>query len=1454
MSAALSASVLLEVLTRAEEWHGQPQRRGGSKITFPGVLAACRETLVQHGLDPSRDIGYLRFFLRLNLDPEPDWWVKFDAAIRARGKGAAAVSLNESKVCRGATGEQSHETRSCPKAQSERRPQPESRFQQPEREQPIAQVTLPQPTPRPTPIVAKPIPKPNIQPLPPKYEPPTLFCPHMAVATRYWEARASARAVVTWRRHVASMRYQRVSDRVRLGCLVRRFTLRRTLTRLRAHTLVCRNARRVAATVEINTMAKVLAGWARATSRQSAIFTAKVKICQARRARTALACALSAWRRASVRVSRARAFRAAWLSTNALSMWRRALRARYVADIRKTTADSMAQRHALSRAIRVLRMRVLERKISHLLRRKAQTHWAWSRARTAVGTWRRAARSSALKNALIATTQSRTRRRLAFSVFRAWRSARAVRVASRKIKFSSASARTRQAIRAWRVAASARVLRRGLRCRATSYAQALAKHSAIAKWKQMWLRGRLVRARNAWLRRANARRVLTAWARTAMVSKRGSDVALARATRAQARAFVTWRWCLSARRAQAAVAISRWRQRRAARACFAWRLITQRMRTLKSVLISREFAGTVARVRDAMRRLQSHMIRRRRVESTAIDMAREACRRSRVRGAWKAWVAAISASRARHAAGAKVRAISTISVASHAMSTWRRALALRRRTRTACRQLASWTRHRTQRVAIQRLRRNAIGRHDQDRIACRAAHARRLRLAAAALETWRAHLFRRLKSRHQTAAVAAVRARAVLEHAWYAWGCARNARAKRMEATRRRARHVIGLWRAIAAKRLAKRRQISRVGDTISAVIRGRVKARVVVAWVRAARRTRVIRRHIHRAAGLVALRVWRGATARARHTCRCEAAVASLSRARRLRHALLALRAAGRDGVTRRQIAMSARREWRQLSLQRAINKWLFARDWARWRRRAMALAADRRTRSLKARVWAEWRCARDASARGRALARTLHRCAARRWLRSLAAKAILVVSRGRAAEAASRRARTADAFKRWRTGAMAQASAQAWRRGAGRRALLRHVWTRWKWSFSRSNRRRWFQGRRHALTVLSAWRKARARSASIRHARAAVIRVHAQSTMSQTLTAWRTAAKDRRLRRALVVATSASQSARMAGVFRAWHRARIFAVSRRVAVSVRPNRLIRSSFDLWTRAAAPVRRAALANTLRVTRQALKAWQWRLAKRRAFVASAELVQARLAAHQVPLNALKRAAASALKPRRKILLDAMRTWRDCAKAARVEQAHAGLAVVVWARSASRRGLRQWYSVVERRKRLEQAYSACLGVRASKLAGKALAVWALRLVARQGRRNVMRSADALCARHIASYFWTLWREGLQSKRRYRPLAAATRGVRALALGRRVLSAWRERAGRVRVNRRALARTMRRLRCLYIRDVFMAWAAVAASGAAQRDEERLFRYFSAWRLAAKRTRAQRRRWTDLAAMLQ
>ena len=51
---------------------------------------AYESVLTEHGISPEEDTQYYRFLLKLSLDPDPDWWVKYE---REKARVAAAVSL-----------------------------------------------------------------------------------------------------------------------------------------------------------------------------------------------------------------------------------------------------------------------------------------------------------------------------------------------------------------------------------------------------------------------------------------------------------------------------------------------------------------------------------------------------------------------------------------------------------------------------------------------------------------------------------------------------------------------------------------------------------------------------------------------------------------------------------------------------------------------------------------------------------------------------------------------------------------------------------------------------------------------------------------------------------------------------------------------------------------------------------------------------------------------------------------------------------------------------------------------------------------------------------------------------------------------------------------------------------------------------------------------------------------
>lgn len=52
------------------------------------LLRAYEAVLPRHGVRPQDDIYYYRFLLKLSLDPDPDWWAKFDREREASVPGA----------------------------------------------------------------------------------------------------------------------------------------------------------------------------------------------------------------------------------------------------------------------------------------------------------------------------------------------------------------------------------------------------------------------------------------------------------------------------------------------------------------------------------------------------------------------------------------------------------------------------------------------------------------------------------------------------------------------------------------------------------------------------------------------------------------------------------------------------------------------------------------------------------------------------------------------------------------------------------------------------------------------------------------------------------------------------------------------------------------------------------------------------------------------------------------------------------------------------------------------------------------------------------------------------------------------------------------------------------------------------------------------------------------------
>ncbi|QDZ20682.1 hypothetical protein HOP50_04g32040 [Chloropicon primus] len=68
--------VLSEIIQGAE------RSSSGSRITLTRLLKSYDRTLAGHGIDCEKDTRLYRFILKLSLDPNPDWWVKFDAECR----------------------------------------------------------------------------------------------------------------------------------------------------------------------------------------------------------------------------------------------------------------------------------------------------------------------------------------------------------------------------------------------------------------------------------------------------------------------------------------------------------------------------------------------------------------------------------------------------------------------------------------------------------------------------------------------------------------------------------------------------------------------------------------------------------------------------------------------------------------------------------------------------------------------------------------------------------------------------------------------------------------------------------------------------------------------------------------------------------------------------------------------------------------------------------------------------------------------------------------------------------------------------------------------------------------------------------------------------------------------------------------------------------------------------
>jgi protein SFI1 len=76
---ALDASVIEQILQLAESkaYDSFVKGLGGKKITLVKLLKAYEKVLPLHGIQAQEDVYYYRILLKLSLDPDLDWWAKF---------------------------------------------------------------------------------------------------------------------------------------------------------------------------------------------------------------------------------------------------------------------------------------------------------------------------------------------------------------------------------------------------------------------------------------------------------------------------------------------------------------------------------------------------------------------------------------------------------------------------------------------------------------------------------------------------------------------------------------------------------------------------------------------------------------------------------------------------------------------------------------------------------------------------------------------------------------------------------------------------------------------------------------------------------------------------------------------------------------------------------------------------------------------------------------------------------------------------------------------------------------------------------------------------------------------------------------------------------------------------------------------------------------------------------
>lgn len=58
---------------------GAETSSAGKRVTLTKILKSYDRTLSGHGIDCEKDTRLYRFILKLSLDPNPDWWAKYDA-------------------------------------------------------------------------------------------------------------------------------------------------------------------------------------------------------------------------------------------------------------------------------------------------------------------------------------------------------------------------------------------------------------------------------------------------------------------------------------------------------------------------------------------------------------------------------------------------------------------------------------------------------------------------------------------------------------------------------------------------------------------------------------------------------------------------------------------------------------------------------------------------------------------------------------------------------------------------------------------------------------------------------------------------------------------------------------------------------------------------------------------------------------------------------------------------------------------------------------------------------------------------------------------------------------------------------------------------------------------------------------------------------------------------------